>query len=152
MATSGLHFSLCTLADGDFPPQAKYAETAPYQSAKIRAIVASGVSQDPHTSKQCSGRDSVSNPKNNDRSTYRRHTCRKSSSLLLRSQLPHRLQAARRSPQKKNTWLFSPNPFRWNPPTPASTSNRTLTKPGRAVGPAFTGRDHRPYTHWGLVC
>lgn len=55
MATSGLHFSLCTLADGDFPPQAKYAETAPYQSAKIRAIVASGVSQDPHTSKQWFG-------------------------------------------------------------------------------------------------
>lgn len=152
MRPSQSRFPLCTQAYGDFTPQAAYAESDPYQSAEIRAIVALGVSQDPHTSKQWSGKGQGSVPAYNNRSTYRRHACRKSSSPSLHSQLPHRLQAARRSPRKKNSWLFSPNPFRWNPLTPASTSNRTLTKPGRAVGPAFTGHGHRPYTQWGLVC
>lgn len=153
MTSAQAGFSLCTLAIGDFQPHRAIAEFGPYPTGQIRVIVEMGVSQDTHTSKQCSGNGTDADPTNNDTSTYRRQACRKSSSPSLRSQLPHRLQAARRKPQKKNSWSFSPNPFRWNPLTPASTSNRTLTIPGRAVGPAHVGHVvHRPNNPWGLVC
>lgn len=141
--------SLCRLTVADFPPQKASVVTCPYAARKIRGIVVSGVSQDPHTSKQCPAVLKTQTPVYND--TYRRQRCRNSSSQWPQSPWSHRYPLVQNSPSPSPSTL-PPSPFRWNPLTPASTSNHVLTKPGRAVGPAHGCGNGLSLQKWGLPC